>query len=185
MHALVFDLDDTLVITDARVIVRRGGSVLSLRPSEFTVFERLPGDEMDFSQFDDPSLLAAGRIVADTASILVDGFLDGVPVAIVTARGNADVVGGFLRDALGVSVPPSLLHAVSGYPGDTVPEKKAEAFRRLSAQGLREFSYYEDCRRNLRAAQEVCGGLGCRVVPHLVEAGPPVVIHRFDGRTPP
>lgn len=185
MRAVVFDLDDTLVRTAALVRVHRGPAVLELTPAHFTRFDRLPGDVFDFSQFDDPALLAKGEIVPDTAKVLLDAARDGVAVAIVTARGNRGVVAGFVESALGVRVPLSLVHAVSSYPGETVPFKKALAFVKLMEHGFTEMHYYEDCRRNIHAVQTVCDEFGRSLVPYLVEPGPPVSIHRVDGRTPP
>lgn len=185
MRALLFDLDDTLVCTDARVWITRDGKSFAISPSEFTVFDRRAGDAMDFSEFDDLGMLLAGRVVPETSAVMQEAAASGVHVGIVTARNTAAMVREFVQRRLGVTVQDRLLHAVSSYPGMSVPEKKAEAFRRMMASGYTEFIYYEDCVRNVRAVQSVCAEGGCKVHPFLVDLGPPVTLNRLDGRTPP
>lgn len=185
MRALLFDLDDTLVLTEARVRVVRDGVSFTMPPSEFTRFDRLPGDSVDFSEFDDLDLLMSGRIVEETSGVLAEASASGVHVGVVTARNIPSVVDEFLRRRFGLTVPAHLLHAVSSYPGSTVPEKKAVAFSRMMGDGYTEFVYYEDCVRNARSVQAVCEGAGCVVHPYIVDVGPPVSINRLDGRTPP
>lgn len=56
----LFDLDDTLIQTDARVMVRDslGGLLRSLAPAEFTVYQRAPGEVFDFREFSDLGILS-------------------------------------------------------------------------------------------------------------------------------
>ena len=47
-----FDLDDTLIKTNSKVIVRNGDQVKELTPGEYAVYEPQEGDQFDYSQFE-------------------------------------------------------------------------------------------------------------------------------------
>lgn len=48
----VMDFDDTLVKTQSKILVNKSdGSVLELTPGEYAVYEKQPGDELDYSDF--------------------------------------------------------------------------------------------------------------------------------------
>ena len=61
--AFVFDFDDTLAFTDAKVHVRNdvGRLVVSLTPQEFNEFQLHPEQVLDFSDFDKASLILNGK----------------------------------------------------------------------------------------------------------------------------
>lgn len=57
----VWDIDDTLGKTDARVVIRKNGKeVKILSPGEYNHYKLQPGEELDFSQF------RSGKIFRDT-----------------------------------------------------------------------------------------------------------------------
>lgn len=57
----VWDIDDTLGKTDARVVVKNGGKeVKVLSPGEYNSYKLQPGEELDFSQF------RSGKVFRDT-----------------------------------------------------------------------------------------------------------------------
>ena len=48
----VFDFDDTLAKTDARIVVNKvDGSILDLTPGEYAVYKPEEGDQFDYSEF--------------------------------------------------------------------------------------------------------------------------------------
>lgn len=57
----VWDIDDTLGKTDARVIIKKNGKeVKVLSPGEYNSYKLQPGEELDFSQF------RSGKVFRDT-----------------------------------------------------------------------------------------------------------------------
>ena len=48
----VFDFDDTLVKSNSKVFVINKGKKKTLTPGEFAIYNKKPGDEFDFSDFD-------------------------------------------------------------------------------------------------------------------------------------
>jgi len=57
-RAYIFDLDDTLIQTEARIhIYQNSTHIKSLTPKEFNFYKKLSQDEMDFSDFNDPEMI--------------------------------------------------------------------------------------------------------------------------------
>ena len=54
MSALhIFDFDDTLIHSDSQVYIRHAdGTETSLSSDQYATYDEVPGDEMDFSDFD-------------------------------------------------------------------------------------------------------------------------------------
>ena len=68
----LFDLDDTLIRTSARVLVRdEAGNLLhSLSTGEFTGYRAAPGEVLDFAEFSDLGILSRGIVVRYTRAII-------------------------------------------------------------------------------------------------------------------
>jgi FMN phosphatase YigB (HAD superfamily) len=62
---VVFDLDDTLVITDAKIKVydKDTGDSYSMTPEEFNDYERKPSHDVDFDDFKSLEIMKAGKLV--------------------------------------------------------------------------------------------------------------------------
>lgn len=110
----IFDFDDTLVITDAKIYVKNleTGDSFVLSPGEFAVYEKKTGDEFDFSDFQkliNPRAITwTGKIIrniynkygpagfvilsARTSAVPIHQFLDdaGMPGIEIVALNNAD-----------------------------------------------------------------------------------------------
>lgn len=160
----VFDLDDTLIRTRACVVVNgpRGRRVLT--PAEYTAFHKDEGDAEDFSQFNDRALLDEAEEIRPVFTLLRAILSEGGRVAVVTARERPGPVAAFL-ESRGAPVPVGMIHAVTspGYTGDTVPDRKASAFRMLAEAGHTDIVYYDDCSRNLASVRHVCKEEGVRI----------------------
>lgn len=84
----VFDFDDTLFHTTAKVLLKQGvGNFTYLTPAEYAVYEPKPDDKFDFSQFDqiiNPSLI---KPVAKRFYKIINAGLKDRLTVILTARG--------------------------------------------------------------------------------------------------
>lgn len=117
----LFDLDDTLIRTEARVHVRNGSGTLlkSLSPSEFTLYRPVSGEVLDFSEFSDLGILSRGIIVKYTKSIIETILRYGTrsDFGILTARSDKKLHAPFLirlfRSLFGVRLSNELIFAVS------------------------------------------------------------------------
>ena len=143
---IVFDLDDTLVVTNAKILVKDAltGEKFDLTPQEFNDYEKEPHHEVNYTQFNDANILKAGRLVEWVLNILRSAYESGTAVGIITARDNKKLVREFLLSH-GIDIHPNLIYAVSdpefGFDG-TIAEKKKEAFRKLMAKGFTHFTFY-------------------------------------------
>lgn len=68
----LFDLDDTLIQTRARVLVldEAGRLLKALSPAEFSSYRPGPGESFDFREFSDLGILSRGIVVKYTKSII-------------------------------------------------------------------------------------------------------------------
>ena len=84
----VFDFDDTLFHTTAKILLKQGGGNFTyLTPAEYAVYEPKSGDVFDFSQFDqiiNPSLI---KPVAKRFYKIINAGLKDRLTVILTARG--------------------------------------------------------------------------------------------------
>ena len=117
----LFDLDDTLIRTEARVHVRDASGTLlkSLSPAEFTLYRPSPGEVLDFSEFSDLGILSRGIVVKYTKSIIETILRYGTrsEFGILTARSDKKLHAPFLirlfRSLFGVRLSNELIFAVS------------------------------------------------------------------------
>lgn len=94
----VFDFDDTLVTTDAKVLVTDAdGNQWTLTPGEFAVYEKQHGDEFDYSEF---KQLINPRAIAWTGKVLRSVYNKYGPdgLVILSARSTPDPIEQFLHD---------------------------------------------------------------------------------------
>lgn len=89
----VWDIDDTLFKTDARVAVKlHGNHVRHLEPGEYNTYKRKPGEEYDFSEFRDGKLFRASAKpisnVLDRAKSIIMNQSENSDSIILTARSD-------------------------------------------------------------------------------------------------
>lgn len=93
----IFDIDDTLFHTTAKILVKKNGKVVrELDNQEFNQYILKPGEEFDFNQFKDAQKFhkeskPIGRMLAKAKAILRNSLNNPKSkVIIVTARGDFD-----------------------------------------------------------------------------------------------
>ncbi|HKP96078.1 MAG TPA: hypothetical protein VJ385_10005 [Fibrobacteria bacterium] len=171
----LFDLDDTLIRTEARVLVRdsQGGLLRALAPAEFTDYRPAPGEVFDFREFSDPGILSRGIMVKYTKTIIDTILKYGThsEFGILTARADKKLHAPFLirlfRSIFGVRLSNELIFAVSdrrfsGYKDRgitagsapfsslSVSQRKAMVIAQdLVGRGFNDISFYDDSRENL------------------------------------
>jgi hypothetical protein len=138
----VFDLDDTLIQTAAKVRVMGAGGVelRSLTPAEFTTYALGEGEAFDFRDFGNVSILAKGVFIGYTRTIIETLLKQGTrsDFGILTARGDKRLHAPFLIrlfDGLfGIRLKNSLIFNLSDdrflrhKDGRDLPESLREAF---------------------------------------------------------
>lgn len=158
-HITVFDIDDTIVITNSKIKVSNPSTGFSaeLTPQEFNSFERRDGDIMDFSDFKNLEILKAGKIIERVFNILKRTILKGDPVAIITARDDAKLIHNFLSHH-GVKIKLSNIYAVNDpalkFSG-SIAQRKRAAFVELIKRGYNKFTFFDDDKENIKIAKNI------------------------------
>lgn len=151
---IVFDLDDTLVITDAKIKVcnRKTGECYSLTPEEFNEYEKHPDHDLDFNDFKSLEVMKAGRLIDYYLKIFKDAYRMKIAVGIVTARDDREMIYRWLREHVGYRIDKDLIFAVNDpvhkYKG-AISDRKKAAFRELVEMGYSDFQFYDDDQANL------------------------------------
>lgn len=145
----VFDFDDTLVKTGSMIHVTNSEGVkFDLTPGEYAVYDPLPGDEFDYSDF---SVLIDPREIVWTVKILRNILKYGGEVVILTARAAQAPVYQFLEDA---GLPRIEVIALAS----SDPQKKANYIeKRIVEDGVKFVEFFDDSPKNVEAVEALNG----------------------------
>ena len=92
----IFDIDETMFITKAKVRVIKNGKVIKkLDNQEFNTYKKKPGEDYDFGEFKSAEVFnrtstPIARMINKVKAILKNATKAGSKVIIVTARPNFD-----------------------------------------------------------------------------------------------
>ena len=157
---IVFDLDDTLVITDAKIKVcdKKSGECFSLTPEEFNEYESNPDHELDFDNFKSLEIMKAGKMIDYYLKIFKEAYRMKLAVGIVTARDDQRMIYKWLREHVGFKIDKDLIFAVNDpihkFKGGISDRKKA-AFIELMELGYTDFQFYDDDTANLKLVKSL------------------------------
>lgn len=155
---IIFDLDDTLVKTDAKVKIldRKTHNVLcELNAQEFNEFEKQDWHSVNYDQFDCPEILKQGKIIHYVFEILKEAYRNKIPVAILTARGDSKLVRDFFLSQ-DIDIHPELVIAINDPSfifNGTIPERKMKAIEKFIDMGFKNLVFFDDHEDNLELAR--------------------------------
>lgn len=170
----IFDIDDTLVLTDAKIKVHdpKTGKNYELSPKEFNEYKADPHHVLDFSDFKNPDILKAGKVIDWVMNVLKKTLQVERAVGVITARDSRDLIIDFLKHN-GVDINPDFIFAVndqgSGFSG-SIAKRKQQAFERFIDMGFRNFKFYDDDIENLKLAKELEGKYPIKMSTKQVKA---------------
>lgn len=151
---LVFDLDDTLVISSAKIKVcnKTTGECYTLTPEEFNSYEKNAAEELNFDEFKSLEIMKAGKLIDYYLKIFKEAYKMKIAVGIVTARDDRDMIYRWLREHVGYRIDKDLIFAVNDpvhkYKG-SISDRKKSAFKDLIDMGYNDFQFYDDDQANL------------------------------------
>ena len=157
---LVFDLDDTIIVSAARILVkdRLTGEEFSLTPEEFNTFQNKPNQILNFSEFQSLEIMKAGKLINYYFKIFKEAYRKKIAIGIVTARDDQRMIYTWLKDHLKHPIDSDLIFAVNdrihGFRGD-IAERKKEAFREIINKGFNDLQFYDDDVDNLRLVKSL------------------------------
>jgi hypothetical protein len=156
----IFDIDDTLIYTAAKIRVYdpSSGKEYSMSPAEYNEYEQQPHHELDFTDFDDIEMLKNGQLIDWVVNILKKTMSKGKAVGIITARSAGKKALGDFFKHLGIKIHPDLIFSVNDpsehYTGNNA-ERKQMAFEELIDMGYNTFRFFDDDLKNLQYAKEL------------------------------
>lgn len=145
----IWDLDDTLVITNSRVhVTKASGELIHLTPAEYAVYEKERGDQFDYSDFHG---LVDPQTIAWTTRILKRVInKHGTDAAVIlTARASEEPARQFFRINNIPEIPVVAL-------GNSDPEMKAQWIKMVAMKfGYKEIEFFDDSPKNIAAVQKI------------------------------
>lgn len=160
----IFDIDETLFHTKAKVAVVKDGKVVRMLDNqEFNTYKRKPGEEYDFREFKSAEVFRKTSTpivkMINKAKILVKAKNNPASRAIiVTARSDFDDKKMFLQTFRDHGLPIDQMHVErSGNLGIESPaEAKKVVFRKyLNTKNYTKTRLYDDAMSNLKAFLEL------------------------------
>jgi len=145
----VWDLDDTLVKTNSKVHLHKAsGEEIDLTPAQYAVYEKEPGDEFDYSDFEG---LVDPKAIEWTTKILKNVVKKhGTDAAVIlTARANEKPAREFFRLN---NIPEIPIVAL----GNSDPEMKAQWIKMVAMKfGYKEIEFFDDSAKNIAAVKRL------------------------------
>lgn len=152
---LLFDVDDTLIHSNAKIDVVKNGEVIkSLTPAEFNYYKLGSGEEYDFEKFRSYEELLKASMLPFWKTLKKE-YHKGTHIGILTARDNADMFKKFFLTK-GIDIKDELIFTVGDpeYQG-SIEEKKAQAIERLINVGYKTFVFFDDSEANLKEVKKM------------------------------
>jgi len=156
----IFDIDETLFHTKAKVAVVKDGKVVRMLDNqEFNTYQRKPGEEYDFREFKSAEVFRKTstpvvRMIEKAKAIVKAKKNPHSRAIIVTARSDFDDKKMFLQTFRDHGLPIDQMHVErSGNLNiDSSAEAKKVVFRRyLNTKNYTKTRLYDDAMSNLRA----------------------------------
>ena len=155
----IFDIDDTMFKTKARVQVIKNGKVIKiLPPKAFNTYKLGNGESYDFGQFKSAELfkktaMPIGKMISKFKAVLKNAVKRGSDVIIVTARSDMDDKELFLSTfkAHGIDIDKTHIHRAGNLGGSSASAKQ-QIFRKFLDTGdYKRIRLFDDDVSNLKA----------------------------------
>ena len=156
----IFDIDDTLFVSKARVIVvnTNTGKTKALTPMEFNSYKLRKHEEYDYGEFKSAKLFyqtatPIGRMVEKAKAIIRNATAKGSKVIIVTARANMDDKKLFVKtfESHGIPMKDVYIERAGNMSGSSAENKKVIFRKYLKTGEYARIRLFDDHKENLKA----------------------------------
>ena len=156
----MFDVDETMFITKAKVKVVKDGKVIKkLDNQEFNTYKKKRGEEFDFGEFKDAKVFnrtstPIARMINKVKAILKNAVRKGSKVIIVTARPNFDNKKLFLDTfrKQGIDIDKIYVERAGNLGGGPAAGNKKIIFKKYLDQKIyKRIRLFDDSMANLKA----------------------------------
>ena len=155
----IFDIDETMFITKAKVKVVKNGKVIKkLDNQEFNTYKKKAGEEFDFGEFKNAKVFnktstPIARMIDKVKVILRNATRKGSRVIIVTARPNFDNKKVFLDTfrKQGIDIDKIYVERAGNLGGGPAAENKKVIFKKYLDQKIyKRIRLFDDAMSNLK-----------------------------------
>jgi len=155
----IFDIDETMFITKAKVKVVKDGKVIKkLDNQEFNTYKKKAGEEFDFGEFKNAEVFKRtstpiARMINKVKAILKNATKAGSKVIIVTARPNFDNKKTFLDTfrKQGIDIDKIYVERAGNLGGGPAAENKRVIFKKYLNQNIyKRVRLFDDALSNLK-----------------------------------
>ena len=155
----IFDIDETMFITKAKVKVVKNGKVIKkLDNQEFNTYKKKRGEEFDFGEFKDAKVFnrtstPIARMINKVKAILKNATRKGSRVIIVTARPNFDNKKIFLDTfrKQGIDIDKIYVERAGNLGGGPAADNKKVIFKKYLNQKIyKRIRLFDDAMSNLK-----------------------------------
>ena len=157
----IFDIDDTLFVSKARVLVvnKKTGRTKPLTPKQFNSYKLGNDEEFDYGEFKSSKLFnqtatPIGRMIAKAKAIVKNATAKGSKVIIITARADMDDKKLFLKtlDSHGIPLRKVFVERAGNVGGANSAKNKAVVIKKYLDTGeYARVRLFDDHRENLQA----------------------------------
>ena len=168
-----FDLDDTLIKTDAKTKVYKNGKFLRfLSASDFNTYEKQPDETLDLSDFKDP------RFIINARKFKMWPALYNISTAVKQGRSQSEI---FILTARSEHVKPAIhtfllknnvdiplenIITIGDDKGEiSIPFAKKQILQDLKSR-YDEITFFDDSPDNIQMASEI-GGIRTRLIDSM------------------
>ena len=155
----IFDIDETMFITKAKVKVVKNGKVIKkLDNQQFNTYKKKAGEEYDFGEFKDAKVFnrtstPIARMINKVKAILKNATRAGSKVIIVTARPNFDNKKIFLDTfrKQGIDIDKIYVERAGNLGGGPAADNKKVIFKKYLDQNIyKRIRLFDDAMSNLK-----------------------------------
>ena len=156
----IFDIDDTLFVSKARIIVKNTntGKEKPLTPMEFNSYKLRKHEEYDYGEFRSAKIFyqtatPIGRMVNKAKAIIKNATAKGSKVIIVTARANMDDKKLFIKtlESHGLPMRDVYVERAGNMSGSSAENKKVIFRKYLKTGEYGRIRLFDDHKENLKA----------------------------------
>jgi hypothetical protein len=156
----IFDIDDTMFVSKARVIVKNKntGQSKPLTPMEFNSYKLRKNEEYDFGEFRSAKIFyqtatPIARMVQKAKAIISNATKKGSKVIVVTARSDMDDKNLFIKtfEAHGIPMKNVYVERAGNMAGSSAENKKVIFRKYLKTGEYARVRLFDDHKENLQA----------------------------------
>lgn len=167
---LIFDLDDTLIISDAKIKVldkETGKVIKEMTPEEYNYYVQHSKQMLSFEDFNKFGILKKAKFTK-YMDLLKREYKKGTHICILTAREDSNLIRKFFLYHK-INILPQLVIATGdpkwnfkGHKSEVASRKK-EAIERLVKHGYNDLAFFDDNEENLKYAKKLEKDLGVSI----------------------